>query len=83
MTFEARNILFSEIVTIFFSLSMIDQDVENFVSAHLFQFNVSSSSSNSSSSSSSSLFFNFFAKFKSMEPRIFFAKRKLSLNRFY
>ena len=35
MTFEARNILFSVIVTIFFSLSVIDQDVENFVSAYL------------------------------------------------
>ena len=44
---------------------------------------MSSSSSYSSSSSSSSSFFNFFAKFESKGPRIHFAKRKLSLNRFY
>ena len=44
---------------------------------------MSSFSSYSSSSSSSSSFFNFFAKFESKGPRIYFAKRKPSLNRFY
>ena len=34
MTLEAQNILFSEVVMIFFSLSPIDQDVESFVSAN-------------------------------------------------